>query len=208
MLKVLIDYFLGEWSFIAQSPAIIVVTFIIGSSLAWAVLGLIYRNRLEDYQSRIDTLEGRIKAKDEQVSTQEKVIQEYKEALSSQKPKPSDSQAPAPPTAQISLKDYTRADLARVAESIAVDIRKLVDERKKIKDRTEEEIIQNDLAYGYEFAQKFQGLAISVRREICSRVKPSDDFLREGYYATATLLSEIESVAEDLEKLAKRVTTY
>jgi hypothetical protein len=201
-----------EFKTIAQAPTVFLAA---GAWIVVLVAGAIWFFMERFYRSAIDTLNERIKAKEEdlkrkdkQVSAQEKVIQEYKEALNNQREKPSDNQPPVPPTARPSLKDYSRTELSRVAKSIAAEIRKLVNERREIKDKTEEDLLQNDLAYGYEFAQKFQSLAISVRREIFSRVEFSDSFLREGYYATATFMTEIEEVAKDLERIAEVLDTF
>lgn len=68
MLKVIIDYFLNQWDTISSAPSLLAVTFIIGCAFGWLTSSWIQKNRVE-------TIEERLKLKDEQLKDKDIKIQ-------------------------------------------------------------------------------------------------------------------------------------
>ncbi|TFI55662.1 hypothetical protein BLD44_003795 [Mastigocladus laminosus UU774] len=68
MLKVIIDYFLNQWDTISSAPSLLAVTFIIGCTFGWLTSSWTQKNRVE-------TIEERLKLKDEQLKNKDIKIQ-------------------------------------------------------------------------------------------------------------------------------------
>ncbi|MBW4540097.1 MAG: LapA family protein [Myxacorys chilensis ATA2-1-KO14] len=68
MLKVIIDYFLNQWDTISSAPSLLAVTFIIGCAFGWFASSWAQKNKVE-------TMEERLKLKDEQLKDKDTKIQ-------------------------------------------------------------------------------------------------------------------------------------
>lgn len=82
MLKVIIDYFTGQWYTIANAPSFVLVTLSIGFALGWFSNSTLQKNRLEATEERLKAIEERYKLKDEQVKHLENQLVSFTEEVS------------------------------------------------------------------------------------------------------------------------------
>lgn len=107
MLKVITDYFLNQWDTVSSVPSLLAVTFIIGCAFGWFASSWIQKNRVE-------TIEERLKLKDEQLKDKDTKIQSLEK-----QPAPSD-------------------DVTSLKKSLAVKDQQLKDKDAKIQSLEEQ----------------------------------------------------------------------
>ncbi|WP_413176524.1 hypothetical protein [Anabaena azotica] len=202
------NFFIENWDYIANNPSVTFGIFFFCLLISTTFCYFVFKREIDTLNERLKAKDDDLKRKDDDITRLEKILKGKDDEIHQLKNRTDNTQTKVTETPKSkTIKELSNKEIAGITINIVKEIQQSIQQWENYNEKNNPTETEKQMLLMNEYFSKYLDNTIALKREISARIYPDTTEIIEGFYIGASKKDLILTVCNDLINLANKVNT-